>query len=112
MMDMLKADLTKEITEMEMEEKDAQEEYEELMADASEKRSVDSKSITEKEGALAEMEDELQLNKDVQKGTTKEKHQVMKVMLDLHGECDWLLENYAARKEARANEIDALGKAK
>jgi hypothetical protein len=31
---------------------------------------------------------------------------------DLHMECDWLLNNFEARKEARAGEIDALKKAK
>merc|ERR1719316_2455011 len=50
MMDMLTADLDKEIQEMEVEEKNAQEEYEEFMATSAEKRAADSKSITEKEG--------------------------------------------------------------
>merc|ERR1719161_2817792 len=30
----------------------------------------------------------------------------------LHGECDWLLQNFDKRKEARSNEIDAIKKAK
>jgi len=31
---------------------------------------------------------------------------------DLHLECDWLIENYGTRKEARSGEIEALKKAK
>lgn len=30
----------------------------------------------------------------------------------LHGECDWLLKNYDARKEARTGEVEALVNAK
>merc|ERR1719158_1394531 len=48
MMDMLVQDLDKEIQEMEVEEKNAQEEYEEFMATSAAKRAADSKSITEK----------------------------------------------------------------
>merc|ERR550532_3019921 len=49
MMDALVADLDKEMQEAELEEKDAQSEYEEFTEDAAEKRVTDSKSITEKE---------------------------------------------------------------
>merc|ERR1740117_2031157 len=48
MMDMLVADLDKEMQESEVEEKDAQKEYEQFTKDAAEKRVMDSKSITEK----------------------------------------------------------------
>ena len=30
----------------------------------------------------------------------------------LHAECDWLIQYFDVRKEARTGEIDALGKAK
>merc|ERR1740130_1800567 len=36
----------------------------------------------------------------------------MQYISALHGECDWLLQYFDARKEARAGEIDSLGKAK
>merc|ERR1712127_760894 len=45
MIDTLTAELDKELTESETEEKLAQEEYEELMADSAEKRATDSKSL-------------------------------------------------------------------
>ena len=50
MMDTMVADLDKEMQEGELEEKDGQEDYEDMMKDAAEKRVLDSKSITEKEG--------------------------------------------------------------
>merc|ERR1712070_1321107 len=54
MMDMMIADLDKEITEVEVEEKEAQKEYEQFMADSAEKRALDAKSIESKEGEKAD----------------------------------------------------------
>merc|ERR1719456_1784604 len=45
MMDMLIADLDKEIQETEVNEKEAQKEYEQFMADSANKRAADAKSI-------------------------------------------------------------------
>merc|ERR1711896_71827 len=53
MMDMMIADLDKEITEVEVEEREAQKEYEQFMKDSAEKRALDAKSIEDKEGAKA-----------------------------------------------------------
>merc|ERR1719478_1159133 len=106
MMDMLIADVKKEIQEMEMEEKDSQEDYEQMMADAKEKRAQDSKSITEKEGAKAEAETVLQQDSDAHAGETEELNATNQYLADLHSECDWLLENFDARKTARTEEIE------
>merc|ERR1719440_2461129 len=97
---------------MEVEEKDAQKDYETFMADASEKRALDSKAITDKESAKAETETDLQANKDSKGSKTMEAMENAKYISGLHGECDWLLKYYDARKAARTGEIDALGKAK
>jgi len=51
MMDLMVADLDKEITEVETEEKENQAEYEKLMGDSAEKRASDAKSIEDKESA-------------------------------------------------------------
>jgi len=60
MMDALSADLQKEMTEGEATEKDAQGDYEQMMADSAEKRAEDSKTLTDKEGALAQLEEMLE----------------------------------------------------
>merc|ERR1719353_1515228 len=60
MIDLLVADIDKENQIMEVDEKDAQKDYEQFMGDAKEKRAQDSKSITDKESAKAEAEDQLQ----------------------------------------------------
>jgi chromosome segregation ATPase len=112
MIDLLVKDLDKEMQEAEVEETEAQKEYESLMADSAAKRAEDSKVITDKSGAKAELETELESSKDSKISTTKELMATLEYMSDLHKECDWLLKNYEVRKEARASEIDALGKAK
>merc|ERR550514_1540718 len=56
MMDSLVADLEKENTEMEVNEKDAQGDYEQFMKDSADKRALDSKAITDKEASKASLE--------------------------------------------------------
>merc|ERR1719454_654971 len=97
---------------MEVDEKDAQKDYEGFMADASSKRAQDSKAVTDKESAKAETETELQSNKESKQSTTIEAMETAKYIAGLHEECDWLLKYFDARKAARSGEIDALGKAK
>merc|ERR1740133_415262 len=112
MIDLIVADVDKEIQEMEVNEKDAQKAYEGFMSDASEKRAQDSKTITDKESAKAETEEELQSNTDSKGSKTIEAMETAKYIGGLHQECDWLLQYYEERKSARTGEIDALGKAK
>merc|ERR1719203_1693510 len=112
MIDLLVADIDKDNQTMEVEEKDAQKEYETFMADASEKRAQDSKAITDKQGAKAETETELEANKESKNSKTIEAMETAKYIAGLHEECDWLLKYFEARKAARTGEIDALGKAK
>merc|ERR1719420_1852695 len=112
MMDNLIADLDKEILEMEMEEKDAQEDYENTMGDAAAKRAEDSKAITDKESAKAELEESLHANKDAKLASEGELMDTKEIIANLHKECDWLLSKYDERKAARTNEIEALKKAK
>merc|ERR1719191_357696 len=112
MIDLLKADLEKQITEMELVEKDAQEDYESFMKDSAEQRAMDSKSITDKEGSKAALEDELLANQEALKGKQVELMETEKYIMELHQECDWLLQHFDLRKDARTGEVDALKKAK
>jgi predicted nucleic acid-binding Zn-ribbon protein len=112
MMDVLTNELKKETTEMKFDEKDAQEDYEKLMTDSSTKRAADAKSIAEKEAARADETSKLQKHNEELKATSAELMANAKYEHDLHGECDWLLQNMEVRKKARADEIDSLTKAK
>merc|ERR1719337_384511 len=112
MIDALVKDLDTEMTEAETEEKLAQEEYEELMADSAQKRAADSKSITTKEGEKADTETALSQQTETHKSTSKELMATLEYIQSLHADCDWLLKFFDMRKEARAGEIDSLKKAK
>jgi len=112
MIDLLIADIAKENQVMEVEEKDAQSDYEKLVSDSAEKRALDSKAITDKESAKAQSEAEVESNTEAHKGKTTELMETDKYLAGLHQDCDWLLQNHGARSEARNGEIDALGKAK
>merc|ERR1719169_85961 len=71
MMDMMIADLDKEITEIEVEEKENQAEYETFMEESAAKRASDSKSIEDKESAKADLS--ATLVKDGEEKTAKTK---------------------------------------
>merc|ERR1719502_466235 len=112
MMDMLVADLDKDMQESEVEEKDAQSEYEQFTKEAAAKRVTDSKSITDKEGAKADAEAAVEKETQERTDNMKEMMATMEFLKSLHADCDWLLQNFDVRKEARAGEIDSLKKAK
>jgi len=112
MMDMMVADLDKEITEIETEEKEAQKEYEQFMADSADKRATDSKSIADKEGFKADTEATLIKDEESKTATMKEAMATHEFLAATHGDCDWLLNNFETRKSARTGEIDALTKGK
>merc|ERR1719506_3261475 len=112
MMDLLIKDLDKEMTQATAEEKDAQADYEQLMKESAEKRAEDSKTLTDKGAAKANMEAELQGHRETHSSTENEMAATMQYIHSLHSECDWLVQYYDIRKEARASEIDALGKAR
>jgi len=112
MMDMMVADLDKEITEIEVSEKENQKEYEQFMSDSAEKRALDSKSIEDKEGVKADTEARLLKDEESKASTMKEAMATHQYLADVHGDCDWLLNNFDSRKAARAGEVDALTKAK
>jgi len=112
MVDLLIGDLDKEMTEAETAEKSAQKEYEAFMSDAAEKRAMDSKSVTDKEGYKADAESELSTAKEGQSAKVKELMATEKYVSSLHAECDWLMANFEIRKEARAGEVESLKNAK
>merc|ERR1719203_1948109 len=112
MMNMLMADLSKEIQETEVNEKEAQAEYETFMADSAAKRADDSKAIADKEAAKADLQAEVQKLSEEKSATMAEALATTESIKDLHLECDWLLTNFQARKDARAGEVESLKNAK
>lgn len=112
MIRILITDLEKDMKKDDLEEKDAQEDYEKLMEDAKEKRAEDAKAIGTKKSSKAAEEEMLQAAQVDQNGKKKSLAMTKKYIASLHTECDWLLKYFDVRKDARADEVDALQKAK
>merc|ERR1719401_876400 len=112
MIDLLIKDLDKQMTESETAEKEAQKDYEALMKDSAASRTMESYALTDKTSAKASLEGDLQAQSDAKASATKELMATFEYIQSLHAECDWLLKYFDVRAEARAGEIDALGKAK
>jgi predicted nucleic acid-binding Zn-ribbon protein len=112
MLDRLVKNLDKEMTEASTAEEDAQKDYEQMLKDAGEKRALSSKTLTNKNISKASLEADVEASKEAKASTGKELMATDKYVASLHASCDWLLQYYDVRKEARASEMDALANAK
>merc|ERR1719473_44674 len=83
-----------------------------MTSDSAEKRAIDSKTITEKESQKAGLEGDLGTATKDHKGSTSELMELGAYIAELHGSCDFLIENFDLRRDARTSEIEAIGKAK
>jgi len=112
LMDMITKEMEDEIKESEYDEKTAQKEYSELMTDSQDSRAQDTKSITEKESAKANLEGKLVTAKESKALSVEKLQENANYIFDLHASCDFIMESFDMRKEARTNEIESLKNAK
>jgi len=112
LMDSITKELEADAKDSEYEEKTAQKDYAELMADSQATRATDSKSIVDKEAAKATLEEKLMSAKKKHSATTEELSLVKTYIGDLHVSCDFIMQNFDLRKEARTAEIESLKNAK
>jgi len=112
LMDNMVNDLKTEHSESEHEEETAQKDYEALMQASQKSRTANAKSITEKESAKSEWADKIENAKTEQASTQDALAKLGEYVAGLHASCDFLVENYSTRKEARTNEIEGLKNAK
>merc|ERR1740120_640252 len=105
-------DLDKEMTEGTQAEKEAQADYEQMMTDSAAKRTEDSTSLSNKVSTKADTEAALQAHEAAHKAASDEHMATLEYIASLHAECDWLIQNFDYRKEARDGEIDSLKRAK
>merc|ERR1719388_423256 len=112
LMDMLMKELQDGITESEHEEETAQKDYERLMSDSQASRAKMVESITSKEAAKAELDTSIVATKDKKTSQEAELSNIKQYLLELHAQCDFIIENYDMRKAARENEVEGLKNAK
>jgi len=112
LMDMILKELGNDMKDGENAEKNAQKDYSALMADSQETRKQDAKSLTDKEAAKAEVESKVITTHETRTQTVGDINLVASYTKDLHVSCDFIMQNFDLRKEARANEADSLKNAK
>ena len=112
LMDMMIGDVKTDLTEGEHAEEMAQKDYENLMAASQKTRTTNAESITEKESASAEWSEKIENAKTESASTTEALAKLKEYIAGLHSSCDFLVENYDSRKEARTNEVEGLKNAK
>merc|ERR1719326_2338357 len=112
MLDQMIGDVEAEMAEAKHDEEAGQTEYEETMADATAKRATDSKLIVTKDAAKAELVSKLDDAKSDKGDADGLLAGLVTKITDLHSTCDFLLENYEFRKEARTSEIEGLHEGK
>merc|ERR1719218_445837 len=112
MIDLLIKDLDKEMTEAKTTETDVQADYEQTMTDSAAKRAQDSKTLADKQKAKAETTADIEAHTEEKGATTKTLMATLEYIQSLHAECDWLLQYFEVRKEAREGEVESLKTAK
>merc|ERR1719191_458675 len=112
LMDMITKQLESESKDAEYDEKTAQKEYAELMAESEDSRAQDTKSITEKESSKATLEGKLVTTKESKALSVEKLTEIGNYVFDLHASCDFIMESFDMRKEARTNEMESLKNAK
>jgi len=112
LMDMMVREIETDMKDAAYEEKTSQSDYAKLMAESEDTRAANSKAIVTKTASKAEVEAKLEGAKEVATATAKDLDLIAATLGDLHMQCDFLLQNYDLRKEARANEVESLKNAK
>jgi len=94
------------------EEKTAQKEYVEFMADGQVNRAQTAKSVVQKKATKADLEKRLVVLKEDAKTMSEEVFQAHELLSELHNACDFILDTFKERAAARAGEIESLENAK
>jgi len=111
LMDMIVKELGVSAKEAEHEEKTAQKDYVELMEESKVSRAQDTASIATKEGAKAQLEGKYTDAKQQSALTQDQLQNIHSMNADVHASCDFLLQSYDMRKEARTSQIEQLKEA-
>merc|ERR1719261_1783352 len=109
---MMQKDLQSDMKDAKADETMAQSEYEQLMSESAATRAQNAQSTTDKEASKAELETKLQETKEAKALTTETLEDISLTVNHLHTSCDFIMENYDSRKEARTNESESLKNSK
>merc|ERR1719159_2365488 len=112
LMDMMIKEIETDMKDAAYEEKTSAADYAKLMEESEATRAANSKGIITKTSSKAAMEAKLESAKESLTAVSTDLDLIAATLGDLHMQCDFLLQNYDLRKEARANEVESLKTAK
>jgi len=112
LMDKIVSDLEKDKAGAAVDEKHAQAEYVALMAESQATRSANAKALVTKKAAKAELTKKLVTAKESSVVTGEEVMNAHTFLGDLHSSCDFVVENFEMREQARGTELESLKSAK
>jgi chromosome segregation ATPase len=93
-------------------ETEAQSSYETFVKDSNALIKELSNSVAAKTKASATAKEDAEQAKSDRDSAIEELESLALTEGDLHGECDWVMRNFAARQKARMDEMEAIGQAK
>jgi hypothetical protein len=112
LMDKIVSDLEKDKASAEHDEKYAQKEYVELMAESQASREQNTKKLVNTQNAKAELERKLVTTKEEKQVSFEELNNAHTFLGDLHASCDFVVQNFDMRAQARGTELESLKSAK
>lgn len=111
LMNQFKTDLKTDMTEAEIEEKHAAEDYTRVMSDAQMSRATDVEGLNKKASAKARMDQDLVSAKSQKEILDGEIRNLELYLLQLHHDCDFLLANFDTYHESRIDKEAGLHEA-
>jgi regulator of replication initiation timing len=108
LMSELISDLKLEGQKAQMEEASAQKAYEEGLANSQASREATSKEVVAMQTHKAELEETVHETKASHRTLEAEMKSIVMKITSLHQECDFIVANYDLRKNARAQEVEAM----
>jgi chromosome segregation ATPase len=111
-MEEMKHDIELEVAELTHDEQESQADFDKLTEESSKATKDKKKEVTGRETAKAAIDEKIQIQTGVKGGYDDEVTALDEKLKALHEQCDFLLENYEKRKEARAQEMEGLSKSK
>merc|ERR1740130_2385994 len=111
-MDMMIKEIETDMKDAAYEEKTSQADYAKLMTESQATRQANSAGIVTKTSSKAETEAKLEAAKEQHTAVNTDLDLIAATTGDLHMQCDFLLQNFGLRQEARGNEVESLKNAK
>jgi len=112
LMDGISLDLQKDAAAAAADEKSAQSEYVSLMAESETSRAGYVKTLTNTQSSKAELESKLVTAKESSAVSFEELNNAHTFLGDLHSSCDFVVQNFDMRAQARGTELESLKSAK